>query len=225
MLYVSKFSNFDVLIATTAGGDYIFRIMCHVAVFSRLQYIQKAKTLGSTSIRHRSIDVDPMVFAIRVGKRASCIWYGVRESRWPGAKIRNKGLKQGSHLWPAVFNSYTRKLPQTCVYLISTVDINQILIYVQLNQCQTDVDINILSKLKSPSKLDWNPVVSMDSLNNEWFKFLNIHIERSVYVMVWCMKVLLNSGIILGMSSVNERRRYTVTSSLIGWAPTQNDIC
>ena len=30
-------------------------------------------------------------------------------------------------------------------------------------------------------------------------------------------------GIILGMGSANERRRYNVISSLIGWAYTQND--
>ena len=30
------------------------------------------------------------------------------------------------------------------------------------------------------------------------------------------------SGIIVGMGSANERRRYNVTSSLIGWAHTQN---
>ena len=34
---------------------------------------------------------------------------------------------------------------------------------------------------------------------------------------------LLCSGVILGMGSANERRRYIVTSSLIGWADTQND--
>ena len=33
------------------------------------------------------------------------------------------------------------------------------------------------------------------------------------------------SGIILGMDSANERRCYSVTSSLIGWAQTQNDPC
>ena len=32
-----------------------------------------------------------------------------------------------------------------------------------------------------------------------------------------------NTGIILGMGSANERRRYNVTSSLIGWAHTHND--
>ena len=31
--------------------------------------------------------------------------------------------------------------------------------------------------------------------------------------------------IILGMGSANERRRYIVTSFLIGWAHTQNDPC
>ena len=30
---------------------------------------------------------------------------------------------------------------------------------------------------------------------------------------------------ILGMSLADERRRYNVTSSLIGWAHTQNDPC
>ena len=33
------------------------------------------------------------------------------------------------------------------------------------------------------------------------------------------------TGIILGMDSANERRRYIVTSSLIGWVHTQNDPC
>ena len=32
-----------------------------------------------------------------------------------------------------------------------------------------------------------------------------------------------NAGIILGMGSVNEKRLYIVTSSLIGSADTQND--
>ena len=33
----------------------------------------------------------------------------------------------------------------------------------------------------------------------------------------------LYADIIPGMDSTNERRRYNVTSSLIGWAHTQND--
>ena len=33
------------------------------------------------------------------------------------------------------------------------------------------------------------------------------------------------SGIILLMRPANERRRYNVTSSLIGWAHAQNDPC
>ena len=32
------------------------------------------------------------------------------------------------------------------------------------------------------------------------------------------------AGIILCMLSANERRRYIVTSSLIGWTHTQNDL-
>ena len=35
--------------------------------------------------------------------------------------------------------------------------------------------------------------------------------------------LMANSGIILGMGSADERRRYIVTAPLIGWAQTQND--
>ena len=34
-----------------------------------------------------------------------------------------------------------------------------------------------------------------------------------------------DAGVILCMCSANERRRYNVTSSLIGWAHSQNDPC
>ena len=37
------------------------------------------------------------------------------------------------------------------------------------------------------------------------------------------MLILFQIGIILGMGWANERRRYIVTSFLIGWAHTQND--
>ena len=36
--------------------------------------------------------------------------------------------------------------------------------------------------------------------------------------------IWVKSGIILGMGSANERRRYIVTASLIGWTHTQNDL-
>ena len=35
----------------------------------------------------------------------------------------------------------------------------------------------------------------------------------------------IDAGIILGMGSADERRRYNVTSSLIGWTHAQNDQC
>ena len=50
--------------------------------------------------------------------------------------------------------------------------------------------------------------------------------KRTIVECLW--HVLLNvakSGIMLGMGSANEGRRYNVTSSLIGWAHTQNDLC
>ena len=39
------------------------------------------------------------------------------------------------------------------------------------------------------------------------------------------LKLYLSTGIILRMRPANERRRYNVTSSLIDWAHTQNDLC
>ena len=35
--------------------------------------------------------------------------------------------------------------------------------------------------------------------------------------------VLTTAGVVLGLGSANERRRYNVKSSRIGWAHTQND--
>ena len=40
-----------------------------------------------------------------------------------------------------------------------------------------------------------------------------------------CLHFNNYAGIILCMRPANERRRYNVTSSLIGWAHTQNDPC
>ena len=36
---------------------------------------------------------------------------------------------------------------------------------------------------------------------------------------------VVNAGISLGMRPVNERRRYIVTTSLIGWTHTLTDAC
>ena len=48
-----------------------------------------------------------------------------------------------------------------------------------------------------------------------------LHIHQIVF-FIETMKYTY-AGVILGMGSANERRRYNVTSSLIGWAHTQND--
>ena len=37
--------------------------------------------------------------------------------------------------------------------------------------------------------------------------------------------MLIKAGILLRMHQANERRRYNVTSSLIGWAHEPNDPC
>ena len=44
-----------------------------------------------------------------------------------------------------------------------------------------------------------------------------------VYTIRWQLQGAQYTGIILWMRPANERRRYNVTSSLIGWAHTQNN--
>ena len=47
----------------------------------------------------------------------------------------------------------------------------------------------------------------------------------SAWLLVKCIKIIFSYGlrIILDRSWVDERRRYTVRPSLIGWVPTQNE--
>ena len=47
--------------------------------------------------------------------------------------------------------------------------------------------------------------------------------EGSSIVVLAVMAAIQHAGIILYMLPANERRRYIVTSSVIGWAHTQND--
>ena len=49
--------------------------------------------------------------------------------------------------------------------------------------------------------------------------FLFMYMKEKITVFI------ADSGIILCMRLVNERRRYNVTSSLIGWAHAQNNLC
>ena len=58
-------------------------------------------------------------------------------------------------------------------------------------------------------------------INSFSHKFRCCCFDTSDDSMIYC----LGAGIILGMGSANERRRYTVTLALIGWAHTQNDPC
>ena len=48
--------------------------------------------------------------------------------------------------------------------------------------------------------------------------------QNRVHVL-WDIVCMQNQGIILGMGSASERRRYNVTSSLIGCAHNRNDPC
>ena len=51
------------------------------------------------------------------------------------------------------------------------------------------------------------------------------HVQSDGNVMVMLIRTGNDTGVILGMGSANERRRYIVTSSFIDWAHTQRNPC
>ena len=68
----------------------------------------------------------------------------------------------------------------------------------------------------------------VNSLNAKWM--IKIFLMFWMLIIWWLIDNLkqgsnwvCKTGIKLGMGSTNERRRYIVTSSLIGWAHAQND--
>ena len=69
-------------------------------------------------------------------------------------------------------------------------------------------------------------------LHDLWFFFVIVNMEDFFVwsdivelLMMWFIFELTYSGIILCMRPANGRQRYIVTSSVIGWAHTQNDPC
>ena len=79
------------------------------------------------------------------------------------------------------------------------------------------------------------PGIATDAMVNIWKHVWLPSIHRSTQIYRQCSRPSLiklwnfpinpftKAGIILYMRPANERRRYSVTSSLIGWAHTQND--
>ena len=59
-----------------------------------------------------------------------------------------------------------------------------------------------------------------------WFYFIgDFRTQRKPSYCSFSKNYVLATEIILVMDSVNQRRRYNVTSSIIGWSHIQNDIC
>ena len=75
-------------------------------------------------------------------------------------------------------------------------------------------------------------IISLKLYGTLWFIKINmmysdafyLTVKRYSYIFEWGNWYTI-SGIILGMGPANERQCYNVTSSLIGWAYTQNDSC
>ena len=77
------------------------------------------------------------------------------------------------------------------------------------------------------------PLCTSHISHNASFCNRNVHISVTKWCIVWYLSNAScdlwdgsdNAGIIFCMRLANERRRYIVTLSLIGWAHTENDLC
>ena len=70
--------------------------------------------------------------------------------------------------------------------------------------------VPVVSTRVSNFILEWKP------LNTDLMSLR----DKKVYAILKCHRDPKGSGVILFMRPANERRRYIVTSSLIGWAQT-----
>ena len=77
---------------------------------------------------------------------------------------------------------------------------------------------------------DWNTLYNVFLLRCELVGFIS-RIYMNIHIWcIWCFILVLflwitTPGIIFGMGSANERQRYILMSSLIGWAHSLNDPC
>ena len=68
-----------------------------------------------------------------------------------------------------------------------------------------------------------NPTMIYQSRSMDMLRGISKHWCASVWLCISVSCVLQSTGIILSMGSAKGGRRHNVTSSLIGWAHTQND--
>ena len=72
----------------------------------------------------------------------------------------------------------------------------------------------------------YSPIyISMYLQSFIYWLFIAIIIAISISLSILLLLLLSSFGVFLFMGSVNERRRYNVTSSLVGKARTQNEPC
>ena len=97
----------------------------------------------------------------------------------------------------------------------------------------TDYHVNgfkINEETSTDMKIIWSHRLSLSFIkwhfNNYFPWFLAKYIfEQEFYVQKQHIRLQPSSGNISCMRPANERRRYIVTSSLIGWVHTQKDPC
>ena len=81
------------------------------------------------------------------------------------------------------------------------------------NACQF---LNFVTRILS--FLEWGNAVYLVWPNMTFYHLLLFNL----YIKGFVFSHITNAGLILGLRPANERRRYTITPSLIGWAQTQN---
>ena len=74
---------------------------------------------------------------------------------------------------------------------------------------------------------EWLGAITDEAMSHYWYckKFNDLASVACIPRAQWVNSRITSSRIILWMRPANGRRRYMVTSSLIGWAHSQNDPC
>ena len=85
-------------------------------------------------------------------------------------------------------------------------------------QCKAKLSINLQACVK------WNHMYFHQCFATYTVSWWQDIVLRSSYTPVTCYSISLSlwTGLILGFRPANERRRYFVTASLIGWAQSKN---
>ena len=132
-----------------------------------------------------------------------CFLYAIKLFRWCCAML----------YVPLIFPCYPYELIHQCASIM-----------IQLAPCTTHSIFSLLHSLFSPKYLQFMPHLSLRQETEQWVGFVSLYLICNLHFsMLWYFYIcnccaVYNTGLILGLCPANERWRYFVTTSLIGWA-------